>query len=618
MADLAVVALGLDATAMTSGAAQANRALTSVEKEMSQAEKQSTQFSKALTSLGGPFGQVGGQIDGLTGRFGGLVESFGLAGGAAIALGAAVVALAAGMARLTIEGAKIADEMGDISEATGLSLDQVQQLSVAMGRAGESTQSVERNFKTFEAAVVEAQDSSSKAAQNFRTLGIDASKAGDDVGAAFIEALSHLQDYQKTSEQAVASTEVFGRGISSLVRSAGDLNDILSKSRQELEDTGLIASKFALEHAANLDKAMNRLNTDFRTFQTILSGIDGGVVTGIFDDIAAALEKINGWLNAIGPKLDLFFSLPFVSSIAGGAFGNNVGAGTGIATGGAAGGGRGAGGLGGGGGGVRGSAVARGVDPAIAAQERENAAARKKTADDFIKDLEDLEEAVRGTVVTFLTFKQLDVKGLLAGLPAPTLPGIDFGPIKDTTFEQGLPRTFFSDEDKQRLDAEFSGIFDDFVTSIIAGRATFAGFLQGMLDIFAQEFARSFREAFITPLVKSMTDLLSNAIDEIFGSISGKGLGKFFKAIGTAFVGAFAEGGTIPSGHWGLVGEKGPEIAFAGGSPMHIQPIGAGGNITMNFAISTASGEVSQRTQDQIADSAARGIERASRLRGAR
>ena len=628
MADLAVVALGLDATGMTSGAAQANRALQSVETEMSKAEKGTSQLAGALSGLGGPLGQAGSQLSGFSGQITSLTESFGVMGAATIGLVAGVASLAAGFAKLAIAGSKIADEMLDIAESTGLSVDQVQLLSAAMVRSGESTQGVERAFRSFESAIVNAvRDPASDAARNLKQLGIDAEAAGRDVQGAFIASLANLKEYRTTTEGAVATNEIFGRGIGSLVRGSGELADILGKTREELEDTGIIASRFATDQAGKLDTSINRLTQSFQTFQVVLSGIDGGAITGIFDDLASALEKVNGFLNRVGPQLRAFLNVPVVGSILGGPLGGFAGvdfSGTPLT-----------GGpkrsLGvqepppraGGGGGARGGG-GRAVPVVIedesikkmADEERKNAAIRKTGQDILIDSMNDLLRDLNATNRN-LPIGNVDALKILSGLPSGSTPGFVTAPAT-------RPRVVGRGEAKDALDAQFAGIFDDFIRITITGRANvkdaFAGVLFGMLDIFAQEFSKSFRESFITPLIHDMTDLLTDAITKIFGGISGKGVTKFFAAVGSAFVGLFAEGGTIPSNHWGIVGERGPEIAYAGSTPMQIAPMNGGGpmSINMNFAISTPTGEVSQRTQDQIADSAARGIERAQRLRGAR
>lgn len=53
-----------------------------------------------------------------------------------------------------------------------------------------------------------------------------------------------------------------------------------------------------------------------------------------------------------------------------------------------------------------------------------------------------------------------------------------------------------------------------------------------------------------------------------------------FASIAKFFSGFFADGGTIPAGKWGVVGERGPEPAFGGSTGLTVHP--AGGKSTVN------------------------------------
>ena len=78
----------------------------------------------------------------------------------------------------------------------------------------------------------------------------------------------------------------------------------------------------------------------------------------------------------------------------------------------------------------------------------------------------------------------------------------------------------------------------------------------------------------------------------------------------------FATGGTIPSGSMGVVGEKGPELAYAGAKDLNIIPNGGGGkpiSITNNFTSAAPGGQISRPSQMQQAAAAARSLQQASR-----
>jgi len=98
--------------------------------------------------------------------------------------------------------------------------------------------------------------------------------------------------------------------------------------------------------------------------------------------------------------------------------------------------------------------------------------------------------------------------------------------------------------------------------------------------------------------------------------------GGFLSSIGKLFSGFFADGGNIPAGKWGVVGENGPELAFGGSAGKNIVPMKrmGGGNgdgyrggdrivqQTNNFTI---QGPVDRRTQNQLASATYAGAYRA-------
>jgi hypothetical protein len=114
-------------------------------------------------------------------------------------------------------------------------------------------------------------------------------------------------------------------------------------------------------------------------------------------------------------------------------------------------------------------------------------------------------------------------------------------------------------------------------------------------------------------------------MDDIFGSIgglfggsggSGGGFGGLLSSVGNFFGGFFADGGKLKPGQFGIVGERGPELAFAGNSPLHIMPnqaLGGAAPITVNMNVQTPDVRSFRQSQSQIAADMARSIERARR-----
>lgn len=84
-----------------------------------------------------------------------------------------------------------------------------------------------------------------------------------------------------------------------------------------------------------------------------------------------------------------------------------------------------------------------------------------------------------------------------------------------------------------------------------------------------------------------------------------------------AFAGGFASGGTMQAGEWGIVGERGPELAYAGSAPLSIQPMTQGAsNNNFNISIAAPSEQVGRLTAQQAATAVARQLAMAQRRNG--
>ncbi len=93
-------------------------------------------------------------------------------------------------------------------------------------------------------------------------------------------------------------------------------------------------------------------------------------------------------------------------------------------------------------------------------------------------------------------------------------------------------------------------------------------------------------------------------------------MGGILGGIGDFFGGFFADGGRLKPGQFGVVGERGPELAYAGNAPLNITPnsaLGGGSPITVNMNVQTPDVRSFRQSQSQIAAEMARSIERARR-----
>lgn len=118
----------------------------------------------------------------------------------------------------------------------------------------------------------------------------------------------------------------------------------------------------------------------------------------------------------------------------------------------------------------------------------------------------------------------------------------------------------------------------------------FSGMGDGLMSIFGDVFN------WISQNAGSLGSSLSGLLGSVGGMFGGGG-GGFLGGIGDFFAGFFADGGTIPSGQFGITGEAGPELVTgpATVTPMNVDSVNSdsNGGLTVNFqlyAIDTQSG----------------------------
>lgn len=82
----------------------------------------------------------------------------------------------------------------------------------------------------------------------------------------------------------------------------------------------------------------------------------------------------------------------------------------------------------------------------------------------------------------------------------------------------------------------------------------------------------------------------------------------------------FATGGTLARGNFGIVGENGPELAYAGNKNMHVLPMSGGGRgnqtIANTFVLQAPGGTITRQSQTQAAAEMARTASIAARRNG--
>jgi hypothetical protein len=175
----------------------------------------------------------------------------------------------------------------------------------------------------------------------------------------------------------------------------------------------------------------------------------------------------------------------------------------------------------------------------------------------------------------------------------------------------------------ETIEGEFSRIGETMEGTIvdsldaIGGRFdSFGDFFKGMLSDINRSLLQSALKDLGVTGKGGMVEGLFSSIGGLFsGGGSSGGFGGMLSSVGSMFGGFFADGGRLSPGQFGIVGERGPELAFAGNSPMRIMPDAgmSAAPITITMNIQTPDVRSFRQSQSQIAADMARSIERARR-----
>lgn len=203
-------------------------------------------LSNEVQNLGANLGPVGNNISGLVGRLGPLGAAAGAAGLAFAALG--------------LRAIQLADEIQDISDATGISagalLNFKQSIIEAGGKAEDFSQLASRLNQT----IGEAATGSEKAQKAFKELGVFVTDAGGNVRSTetiLRDAITRLGQIEDPATRSALAVDLFGKAAGRL-----DVTK-LSALRDPVADADI---KRLAEYQAAIDRVRNSLERELTSF----------------------------------------------------------------------------------------------------------------------------------------------------------------------------------------------------------------------------------------------------------------------------------------------------------------------------------------------------------------
>jgi len=238
-------------------------------------------LSVALTAddseLRSVFGRAAKPIEGFRSKLGSLKAVAAPVAGAVAAIGGAALAAVAKTGRL-------ADELLDLSDMTGLTTDQLQEYRRVTNQAGVDTDVVADAAKRLTQRMSTGAEGSADMRRALASLGISAKDAEGNLrpmGKIVDEAITALASMEDETQRNVEAQRLFGRSASELAPVLALGSDEIVRLREEAHEMGLVLSGEQLEAANSFRKSWDSISQQL-----------AGVVTQIGADLAPSFGRL--------------------------------------------------------------------------------------------------------------------------------------------------------------------------------------------------------------------------------------------------------------------------------------------------------------------------------------
>ncbi len=244
-------------------------------------------LSKKLLGLSGAGGESTTVITGLTDAIGGMAGTITLGAVAALA------ALAAGLAACVKQAISLGSELHDLSQVTGITVENLSAIRVAATTSGSSLQELSQAFVRFERA---ASDGGDKATAALERFGITSADVAKDPTAAFDTFLKTFNEIGPSAQRTADLMALFGRGGARLIPTFTELSDGLEGARKRSEELGTSLSEDLTQRADAAGDVLDRIRLQLETLGTKI----GGELLPALTNMATVLQDI---LGVLGPLI---------------------------------------------------------------------------------------------------------------------------------------------------------------------------------------------------------------------------------------------------------------------------------------------------------------------------
>ena len=218
-----------------------------------------------------------------------LTEKLGGASGACLALVGSLGAVVTGLVSASMSTAQTAKDLQVMSQTTGLTVEQLQELSYASAALGIEEDEVQDKMKDLTSAMREARDGSEDAQQAFEKLGVSITERNGELrnaGDVFFDVVDSLGRIENATERDALAMQIFGE-------EAQKLNPIIEAGSGTINALAQEANNLGYVMDGNTVESFSELDTAFEKFQKQADAVKNSFASALLPVLTALFNAIS-------------------------------------------------------------------------------------------------------------------------------------------------------------------------------------------------------------------------------------------------------------------------------------------------------------------------------------
>ena len=257
-------------------------------------------------------------------KFGNLTKSFASVAAKASLVGAAVAAVGVGLTKLAISAGNASAKINNLSTATNLSTDVIQELSYVATASNSSFEGLTRAMDSFQRRLKSVEEEGSKTNEMLAKLGVSTTDVNGEVRKmddVLLDTFSSLGDMENGLRKSAIGTELFGRSWNEVALIVSSGSKGIEQLRKEANELGLVIDKDTLKSADNFATAMglvsfqvDKLKTKIGASlvpileNTLLPFLQNKVIPAISKVVESIAKTVDDIMKSWGKIVDYFTS----------------------------------------------------------------------------------------------------------------------------------------------------------------------------------------------------------------------------------------------------------------------------------------------------------------------